>query len=227
MVGIYKIINTKTGSIYIGQSKNIERRLIDHCTLSHNIEIVDKNINLWGKENFKFEVLEECTIDQLDQKEIYYINLYNATENGYNKLQGGQLNGSRCGENNGNAKITDQDVYYIRECYKNHKRRIDIYQEYKDKLSESSFNSLWQGQYRTNIHMDVYIQENLNYYIGKRFTDEEVYNFRKRYVNETAESIYQDVKDRCSFSTFKKILYGERYKNVMYYDKTNKIWKNI
>lgn len=41
-VGIYKITNLTTGRIYIGQSKNIERRFIEHNTLSHNSERIDK-----------------------------------------------------------------------------------------------------------------------------------------------------------------------------------------
>lgn len=40
--------------------------------------------------NFDFEVLEECNKDELNDKEIYYIDFYNTLyPNGYNKTKGG------------------------------------------------------------------------------------------------------------------------------------------
>lgn len=226
MIGIYKITNNVTGKFYIGQSKNIERRFIDHNTKSHNSEIIDKNINLYGKSNFTYEILEECSIDELDEKENYYIKKYNAVQYGYNILNGGQLNGYRCGENNGNAKITESDVYYIREMYSKHKLRSDIYNEFKDKISESGFNSLWQGRCWTNVHMDVYTEDNKNYYIGRKLTDDEVMDLRNRYVYTTLDELYKSVKDKYSYSGFKKIIYGYTYSHLPIYDKTHKIWIN-
>jgi hypothetical protein len=39
----------------------------------------------YGKENFSFEVIEECALTELNDKEKYYINKYNTmTPNGYN-----------------------------------------------------------------------------------------------------------------------------------------------
>lgn len=38
----------------------------------------------YGVENFKFEVIEECSQEQLNIREIYYIELYDTIENGYN-----------------------------------------------------------------------------------------------------------------------------------------------
>lgn len=229
MVGIYKITNNITGRIYIGQSKNIERRFLDHNTPGHISEAIDKNITFYGKENFTYEVLEECEIDQLDTLEDKYIKEYRDQQIPmYNKLLGGQSKGFRCGENNGNAKLTEQDVYDIRESYKNHECRGIVYQKYKDKtdISESYFNSLWQGQHWTTVHMDVYTPENLEYYIGRKLSLDEVYELRKRYVNETLEEIYESVKDRISLSTLKHILYGDRYKSVPVYHKSTQTWLN-
>ena len=224
-VGIYKITNLITGRIYIGQSRNIERRFIDHNTVSHDSEIIDKNINLYGKENFSYEILELCDISELDKKEIYYIDLYrNNGYNLYNIISGGQEKGSRIGSNNGNAKLTESDVYFIREAYKNHEGRSATYELFKDKISQSAFNSLWEGQYWTSVHMDVYTKENHDYYVGRIFTDEEVYELRHRYMNESPEEIYQSVKNRCSLSTLKKILYGTRYKNIPVYVKSSNKW---
>lgn len=37
-----------------------------------------------GLENFKFEVIEECPKELLNEKEVYWINEYNSLETGYN-----------------------------------------------------------------------------------------------------------------------------------------------
>ena len=70
MIGIYKITNSLTGKHYIGQSNNIERRLIEHKS---GTQFIDKEIQKFGEENFTFEILEECDDDQLNAKEIFWI----------------------------------------------------------------------------------------------------------------------------------------------------------
>ena len=41
-----------------------------------------------GPESFSFEVLEECTRQQLDEKEKFYISLYQSDQFGYNSTSG-------------------------------------------------------------------------------------------------------------------------------------------
>lgn len=84
MIGIYKITNLLNGKSYIGQSVHIERRWIEHCLPSKS-SIISKAIQQYGKNNFKFEVLEECSKNQLNQRENFWIQYYNTlTPNGYN-----------------------------------------------------------------------------------------------------------------------------------------------
>lgn len=84
MIGIYKIENILNHKIYIGQSVHIERRWAEHCFPSKK-SIISKAIQKYGKENFTFQVLEECSIDELDDKEIYYIKKFDSiVPNGYN-----------------------------------------------------------------------------------------------------------------------------------------------
>ena len=42
----------------------------------------------YGIWNFSWEVLEECPREQLDEKEKYYIDLYDAKNFGYNSTKG-------------------------------------------------------------------------------------------------------------------------------------------
>lgn len=231
MIGIYKIQNLLTGEIYIGQSKNIEQRFKEH--IYHADSYIDQEIFEIGKEFFSFEIVEICNVDQLDSKEQYYINFYhsNIEGYGYNLVKGGQHN---IGESNGNVKLTEVDVYNIREAYKNHERKFEVYKKYEHIISKSYFSSIWEGISWKHVHYDVYTKENLEYYkfgtsIGENstkaiFTNEEVLYLRKRYVNETAKQIYESVKDRCTFQTLQGILWGRYYSNVKIYDKRNKKW---
>ena len=84
MIGIYKIENLINHKIYIGQSFHIERRWREHCFPSTK-SIISDAIKKYGKENFSFQIIEECSIDDLDEKEIFYIKKFNCiVPNGYN-----------------------------------------------------------------------------------------------------------------------------------------------
>lgn len=75
--GIYKIICLKNNKIYIGSSKNILQRINVHKRhLRKNKHInpyVQNAWNKYGEENFVFEVLEECDIENLLEREQYWM----------------------------------------------------------------------------------------------------------------------------------------------------------
>lgn len=229
MIGIYKITNKINNKSYIGQSKDIESRFKEH--IQHTKTNIGKEIQKYGINNFSFDVLEQCSIEMLNEREAYYIKKYNSIENGYNILPSGKLN---FGENNPNSKLTEKDVYDIRKAYNNHKNMNTVYEIYKDKVSYYYFRNIWEGRSWIHILPEVYNWENKLYYkkqtsIGDKsataiFTDDEVIVLRERYVNETAKSIYESVKDRCSFQTLQQILWGRYYSHLKIYDKKAKKW---
>lgn len=93
MIGIYKITNQINGKCYIGQSINILQRWKQHRTnAAVRTEALYLAFQKYGIENFSFEILEECSEEELDQKEQYYISYFNSYKNGYNMTQGGQNN---------------------------------------------------------------------------------------------------------------------------------------
>lgn len=95
MTGIYKITNLINQKSYIGQSIDIKRRWKDHRKAIQTGEnYLYRAIRKYGIENFSFEVIKECTPDELDDLERYYINLYDTYYNGYNSTLGGDS--SRC-----------------------------------------------------------------------------------------------------------------------------------
>ena len=71
-IGIYKITNLLNNKIYIGQSLNIERRFKEHCYKGKESRIpLDLAIQKYGKDNFTFEIIENCLKEELNEKETY------------------------------------------------------------------------------------------------------------------------------------------------------------
>lgn len=236
MIGIYKITKKEDGKCYIGQSNDCERRFKEHQTKGESSRIsVDIAIQKYGKDAFIYEIIEECSIEELNQKEQYWIKYYNSIENGYNCSEGG--NQQSIGVNNGRSKLTEQDVIKIRKAYNNHQKQKDVYEEYKDIISFGYFQNLWQGRSWGHIMPEVFTKENKEYYIyqnsngenstSAKFSDEEVVKIRQRYVDESAKQIYKDYANRVSYQTFQAMLWGRSYKNLPIYKKKEKKWINI
>ena len=86
--GIYKIINTITGDFYIGSSKNIKNRWINHkCPSTWNRHLNNPmylDIQKYGIDKFSFQILEEVEIAHLKEKEQQFIEKMHPTYNSYN-----------------------------------------------------------------------------------------------------------------------------------------------
>lgn len=106
---IYKIQNTKTNEIYIGQTthprgfngrydfkgigiERVYKKLLGNEARneSHN-QHLRRSIKKFGFDAFEvIEVFDTAnTIEELNEKETYYINLFNSYKNGYNQSFGG------------------------------------------------------------------------------------------------------------------------------------------
>ena len=75
--GIYAVYNSKSGKAYIGQSKDVNRRINDHKRClekgTHHNKYLQRAYNHDGAENFHFIIMEYCSIDDLDILEREYI----------------------------------------------------------------------------------------------------------------------------------------------------------
>ena len=103
---IYKITNQINNKIYIGQTiRTIQERMYSYhqeCLYAKISRPIIAAMRLYGIENFTFEVLEDGinSKEELDKKEIYYIQFYSSltSQNGYNVELGGNSVGKHSEE---------------------------------------------------------------------------------------------------------------------------------
>ena len=78
MIGIYKI-TSPSGRIYIGQSVNIDNRISSYKNLKcKNQTKLYRSLLKYTFENHIFEILEECNIEMLNERERYWQDFYNS-----------------------------------------------------------------------------------------------------------------------------------------------------
>lgn len=93
--GIYCFKNKVNGKRYIGQSGDIDRRILDHLrALSRgkdNCVLLQHAHDKYGMMVFEISILEECAPSSLDDLEEYYISIFHTTNArfGYNISTGG------------------------------------------------------------------------------------------------------------------------------------------
>lgn len=126
---IYKIIIN--GKIYIGQSINFLNRKKEHISLlvknKHYNTYLQNYFNKYGRlENFTIEELEKCeNIDQLNEREKYWIKFYNSlSPNGFNFRDGGE-----------NSKLSDET-----------KNILSLIGKTKIGVKNNNYNKFWTDE---------------------------------------------------------------------------------
>lgn len=92
---IYKITNIVNNKVYIGQTKNKNERKHQHfCELRNNKHAnkhFQNSFNKYGEDNFIYEIIEQCNISNVDNRERYWIRHFSSLnmKYGYNIEEGG------------------------------------------------------------------------------------------------------------------------------------------
>ena len=138
--GIYKITDKRNNKIYIGRAADLKNRKWRHFCYTHpedylesslsteiNMDIHKAMMDSHNAEDFLFEVLEECEEDKLNEREQYYIQIFDCMiPKGYNKTKGGESYPHSKGEEHYNHKITLEEANKIKDMLRNKKSVEEI-----------------------------------------------------------------------------------------------------
>lgn len=239
---IYKITNKINNKIYIGLTNNpLSERWRAHKAQSSsgNDKHLYCSMRKYGVENFSIEQIDESDdFEILGKKERYWIDYYSSYKpnKGYNLTRGGESNQL---DANPRTRLCVEDVIQIRKIYNECKIGTkEAWEYYKDKISYSAFEKVYEGITWKSICPEVYTEENKEYHNtimksmkgGKNgfsnATDEEIMEMRRYYVNHTLKETYEkygaNFKNIDSFRG--AINYG--YKHLPIYHKPLRKWSN-
>lgn len=91
--GIYRITCIINGKAYIGQSNDCKERFRQHIKsalgYTSTTNKLYQEMKKKGVENFTFEILETVPRDQLNEREVYWIDLCRTRDTGLNSTKGG------------------------------------------------------------------------------------------------------------------------------------------
>ena len=226
-IGIYGIKNKVNDNIYIGKTgMNFGDRWDAHKTLlrsnKHFNHYLQHAWNKYGEENFDFIIIEDCNVDELNDKEKYYIKLYRDQDLSYNFADGGE-GGSFLGKH-----IPEEVKRKIGEKNRIHMTGRKLSDEIKNKMSESQKKRYanWTEEdkqawgilssekargYKWNDDSRNKMIDNKN---GATHTEDEIREIRRMY--EVEKKSCREIADYLNES------YGFIYGIVTY-----KRWKNI
>lgn len=171
--GIYKI-TSPTGRVYIGESKDLKRRVRDYNrTLAVGQNKLERSLSKYGIEFHIFEVIELCNFEDLKCRERYWQDYYNSMYNGLNCVL------TECGE-------------LKREISQEHRDRISALfkgvpktEEHKQKIGNAN---------RGNTGMRG--KDSPNYGVRKFGTHNPFYN--KKHTDETKKLLSELRKGKTS-----------------------------
>lgn len=171
--GIYKITNPK-GRIYIGQSKNLDERLIRYKKLQccKNQLFLYRSFLKYGIENHIFEIVErgsfsKSELNELEKKYIKQFNSFNGWKNGgLNLTTGGdsyefhqtvkdkmsETRKIKIKEGQLNSKLTIEQVKEIKFLLLQKVKQVDIATKFN--VSKNLITEIKKGRAWVNIQID-------------------------------------------------------------------------
>jgi len=159
---IYTIVNKVNNKIYVGQTiRNLEKRKSEYKKnyIRNNLynKYLQNSFNKYGWDNFEFKIIDTAsTLEELNQKEIYYIDKYNSRNRdiGYNIESGGR-----------NA-IPDDDT--LEKMSKSHLGIKQSNEWVRKRVAEKGSNEAKKyGKEKTNEEKELLSKNSAKYWLGK------------------------------------------------------------
>lgn len=166
---IYIIRNTINDKVYIGQTTmTVIERFKNHlkpsvCKQRSTYKLYNA-MNKYGKENFYVETLESnIPVDELDNKEIYYIEQFDSLDNGYNTVMGG----------NARRIYKWDDINEIISLFQQGIKAEDIAEKYKV-CKETIFRIVHGNGYYVRQDPEECNKERLQDLVSQGYTNQEI-----------------------------------------------------
>jgi group I intron endonuclease len=216
MGGIYTITNSVNGKIYIGCTKDFEIRCYTHFNNlknnKHSNEHLQNSFNKYGKNNFNFEILEECDELLLTSQENYWCNMLNTHDKkyGYNiKPTSPDYNGKisnetklKISKSNSGKKRTQETINKLKIAKKNisNETRLKMSSSQKNKKVSDKTKKLISIASKKRKVTKESIEKMVNAIRGKKLSKEHIEKLRlaklgkkwsKERVNRMKEIIIQ------------------------------------
>ena len=200
---IYKTTNLLNDKFYIGQDKN------DNPNYLGSGKYLKRAIEKYGIDNFKKETLESVqTKDELNEREIFWIEKTNAMKLGYNIASGGQGGNlgpavaerkskslkefhnknpnAKVGKNNSRYDDTKYEFYNIETEEVLISSKFELAQKLNSKSKSSPINSVIVG--RIKRYKNWILLENKEKYTIEYFQDQRIKN-NTNYISDYIEII--------------------------------------
>jgi group I intron endonuclease len=199
---IYKLISP-SGKCYIGQSWHIKNRLSKYKTINmskHQIKLYNA-LNKYGFINFTFEILDLCeTQNEMDNKEIFYIEIYDSIKTGYNVRSGG----------NGGGKLSEETKLKLRNINLGRKHS----QKTKLKMHKNRKGHKHSEETKNKLKKYAFTKENSKYYMDIRREKRRLYllnnpippKIKKERVSRKGCKLSEETKLKMSLAKKGKLL---------------------
>lgn len=117
--GVYKITHIASGKSYIGISKDIYRRWVQHkswVNTKARRSAIYAAMQKYGIDAFSWQIIEECCKDDLERREQHWIAVFDTFRNGYNLTAGGEYN----------KQISDETRQRLSDSHKGRKQPQEV-----------------------------------------------------------------------------------------------------
>lgn len=243
ITGIYLIRNKTNNKIYIGQSVDIKRRWQEHLRSAQPDKYQIKSerdskvpihlaMQKHGVDSFEITVLEECTKEQLNDRERYWIKSLrsNNKEIGYNLGEGGQENFALKGENHSQAKLTQKDVDNIINLLQTTNMSLPEINKLYPFVNKSTLSLINHGKAWNNPNLSYPIRKMSTGQVGEKnprakLTDKEVMEIRKLQSEGISQAeVVRRLKGKIGKSSVSNIYLGITFKHLPIWNPVKKIW---
>jgi len=230
MVGIYKI-TSPSNKIYIGQSVDIKRRWRDYTIYECHIGRLKNSLKKYGHENHIFEIIEECSIELLNERERYFQDFYDVLgENGLNLLL------TKTDEKKLVVSKETREKLRILNTGKKHSEetKMKCYlgsigykhsEESKEKISKTHKGRVYSEEILKDKRLNVYTQDWKDKISKANKGRKSIQgNSRKKVINTETKKVFGSIREAAESISMKEELLSNRLNGINKKNDTNLIY---